>query len=250
MDFERAAKLRDEVAALSHVRDRQRATMASEDSFDAFGAYAEGESAVGAGLRRARRPDSGPRLVPARQLRRVAGRGRRPAVRSPVLRHRRRPPRGPRPVRRPARRARDALRPPLGAAGHAGGGAPPAARRQAARAGDGGKERRRWASSTSRRSRRRGATGSPRPSTGCGRSSRCPRCPCGSSATTSRTPWAPTPWPRWSSSRAAVLRRTSTGGSRSGPSRAPTTRRAWPRSSGAASSGCGRATRSSCRRRT
>ena len=45
MDFERAAKLRDEVAALSHVRDRQRATMASEDSFDAFGAYAEGESA-------------------------------------------------------------------------------------------------------------------------------------------------------------------------------------------------------------
>jgi excinuclease ABC subunit C len=45
MDFERAAKLRDELAALTHVRDRQRATIASEDSFDAFGAYAEGESA-------------------------------------------------------------------------------------------------------------------------------------------------------------------------------------------------------------
>ncbi len=45
MDFERAAKLRDEVSALSHVRDRQRATIASEDSFDAFGAYAEGENA-------------------------------------------------------------------------------------------------------------------------------------------------------------------------------------------------------------
>ena len=45
MDFERAAKLRDEVSALSHVRDRQRATIASEDSFDAVGAYAEGESA-------------------------------------------------------------------------------------------------------------------------------------------------------------------------------------------------------------
>ncbi len=45
MDFERAAKLRDEVSALSHVRDRQQATIASEDSFDAVGAFAEGESA-------------------------------------------------------------------------------------------------------------------------------------------------------------------------------------------------------------
>jgi excinuclease ABC subunit C len=45
MDFERAAKLRDELSALTHVRDRQQATIASEDSFDAFGAYAEGESA-------------------------------------------------------------------------------------------------------------------------------------------------------------------------------------------------------------
>ena len=45
MDFERAAKLRDEVAALTHVRDRQQATIASEDSFDAFGAFAEGETA-------------------------------------------------------------------------------------------------------------------------------------------------------------------------------------------------------------
>lgn len=45
MDFERAAKLRDELSALSHVRDRQRATMSSEDSFDAIGAYAEGEMA-------------------------------------------------------------------------------------------------------------------------------------------------------------------------------------------------------------
>ncbi|MGI8910795.1 MAG: excinuclease ABC subunit UvrC [Rubrobacteraceae bacterium] len=45
MDFERAAKLRDEISALSHVRDRQRATIATEDSFDAFGAYSEGETA-------------------------------------------------------------------------------------------------------------------------------------------------------------------------------------------------------------
>jgi len=45
MDFERAAKLRDEISALRHVRDRQQATIASEDSFDAVGAYAEGESA-------------------------------------------------------------------------------------------------------------------------------------------------------------------------------------------------------------
>ncbi|MDP9409718.1 MAG: excinuclease ABC subunit UvrC, partial [Actinomycetota bacterium] len=45
MDFERAAKLRDEVQSLSYVRDRQQATIASEDSFDAIGAYAEGESA-------------------------------------------------------------------------------------------------------------------------------------------------------------------------------------------------------------
>jgi excinuclease ABC subunit C len=45
MDFERAAKLRDELSALTHVRDRQQATIASEDSFDTFGAYAEGESA-------------------------------------------------------------------------------------------------------------------------------------------------------------------------------------------------------------
>src|SRR5919205_3058569 len=45
MDFERAAKLRDELSALTHVRDRQRATIASEDSFDVFGAYVEGESA-------------------------------------------------------------------------------------------------------------------------------------------------------------------------------------------------------------
>ena len=44
-DFERAAKLRDELAALTHVRDRQQATIASEDSFDAFGAHAEDESA-------------------------------------------------------------------------------------------------------------------------------------------------------------------------------------------------------------
>src|ERR671915_1134270 len=45
MDFERAAKLRDEISALQHVRDRQQATIASEDSFDALGAHAEGESA-------------------------------------------------------------------------------------------------------------------------------------------------------------------------------------------------------------
>ncbi len=45
MDFELAAKLRDELAALSHVRDRQRATLTSEDSFDAVAAYAEGETA-------------------------------------------------------------------------------------------------------------------------------------------------------------------------------------------------------------
>jgi len=45
MDFERAAQLRDEVSALQHVRDRQQATIASEDSFDAVGAHAEGESA-------------------------------------------------------------------------------------------------------------------------------------------------------------------------------------------------------------
>ena len=45
MDFERAAKLRDEVSAHSRVGDRERATIASEDSFDAVGAYAEGESA-------------------------------------------------------------------------------------------------------------------------------------------------------------------------------------------------------------
>jgi excinuclease ABC subunit C len=45
MDFERAAKLRDEISALRHVRDRQRATIASEDSFDAVGAHAEGEAA-------------------------------------------------------------------------------------------------------------------------------------------------------------------------------------------------------------
>ncbi len=45
MDFEAAAELRDEISALSHVRDRQRATIATEDSFDAFGAYAEGETA-------------------------------------------------------------------------------------------------------------------------------------------------------------------------------------------------------------
>lgn len=45
MDFERAAKLRDELAALSHVRDRQQATITSEDSFDAVGAFAEDGSA-------------------------------------------------------------------------------------------------------------------------------------------------------------------------------------------------------------
>jgi len=45
MDFERAAKLRDEISALQTVRERQRATIASEDSFDAFGAYSEGETA-------------------------------------------------------------------------------------------------------------------------------------------------------------------------------------------------------------
>jgi excinuclease ABC subunit C len=45
MDFERAAKLRDEISALSHVRDRQQATITSEDSFDAIGAFASGESA-------------------------------------------------------------------------------------------------------------------------------------------------------------------------------------------------------------
>ncbi len=45
MDFERAAKLRDEVSSLSYVRDRQQATIDSEDSFDAIGAFAQGESA-------------------------------------------------------------------------------------------------------------------------------------------------------------------------------------------------------------
>ena len=45
MDFELAAKLRDELSALSHVRDRQRASLTSEDSFDAVAAYAEGETA-------------------------------------------------------------------------------------------------------------------------------------------------------------------------------------------------------------
>src|SRR5918997_1713325 len=43
--FERAAKLRDELAALDHVRDRQQATITSEDSFDAVGAFAENGSA-------------------------------------------------------------------------------------------------------------------------------------------------------------------------------------------------------------
>ena len=45
MDFERAAKLRDELAALDHVRDRQQATITSEDSFDAIGAFAGNGSA-------------------------------------------------------------------------------------------------------------------------------------------------------------------------------------------------------------
>ncbi|MDN5697498.1 MAG: excinuclease ABC subunit UvrC, partial [Rubrobacter sp.] len=45
MDFELAAKLRDEVESLRYVRDRQQATIANEDSFDAFGVYAEGETA-------------------------------------------------------------------------------------------------------------------------------------------------------------------------------------------------------------
>jgi excinuclease ABC subunit C len=45
MDFEKAAKLRDELSALTHVRDRQQATITSEDSLDSFAAYAEGESA-------------------------------------------------------------------------------------------------------------------------------------------------------------------------------------------------------------
>jgi excinuclease ABC subunit C len=45
MDFERAAALRDELSALTHVRDRQQAAIASEDSFDAFGSYVESESA-------------------------------------------------------------------------------------------------------------------------------------------------------------------------------------------------------------
>ncbi|MGI8650686.1 MAG: excinuclease ABC subunit UvrC [Rubrobacter sp.] len=45
LDFERAAKLRDELAALQTVRERQQATIASEESFDAFGAYVEGETA-------------------------------------------------------------------------------------------------------------------------------------------------------------------------------------------------------------
>ncbi|AHY47071.1 uvrC: excinuclease ABC subunit C [Rubrobacter radiotolerans] len=45
MDFERAAKLRDELSALRTVRERQQATIASEESFDAFGAYVEGETA-------------------------------------------------------------------------------------------------------------------------------------------------------------------------------------------------------------
>jgi excinuclease ABC subunit C len=45
MDFEVAAKLRDEVSSLSYVRDRQQATIASEDSFDAIGAFTRGESA-------------------------------------------------------------------------------------------------------------------------------------------------------------------------------------------------------------
>jgi excinuclease ABC subunit C len=44
-DFERAARLRDEITALRHVRDRQRATIASVDSFDAVGAHVEGEAA-------------------------------------------------------------------------------------------------------------------------------------------------------------------------------------------------------------
>jgi excinuclease ABC subunit C len=45
MDFERAAKLRDELSALGHVRDRQQATLDSEESFDAIGAFSQGESA-------------------------------------------------------------------------------------------------------------------------------------------------------------------------------------------------------------
>lgn len=45
LDFELAARLRDELAALRHVRERQRATIASEDSFDAVGVHAEGELA-------------------------------------------------------------------------------------------------------------------------------------------------------------------------------------------------------------
>ncbi len=100
MDFERAAKLRDELAALSHVRDRQQATIASEDSFDAVGAFAEGESACVQvfAVRDGQVVNRDSFLLDNYGESRAEDVA--PAVRSPVLRQRRRPPRGPGPVRR------------------------------------------------------------------------------------------------------------------------------------------------------
>ena len=86
MDFERAAKLRDQACrAIARARPP-----AGDDGLGGLvrrlRRLRRGRVGRGAGLRRARRPGSRPRLVPARQLRRVAGRGRCAAVRSPVLR--------------------------------------------------------------------------------------------------------------------------------------------------------------------
>jgi excinuclease ABC subunit C len=63
MDFERAAKLRDELSALTHVRDRQQATIATEDSFRRLRGARRRRVGLRAGLRRAGGPDRQPRLV-------------------------------------------------------------------------------------------------------------------------------------------------------------------------------------------
>ena len=69
--------------------------------------------------------------------------------------------------------------------------------------------------------------------TGCRPRSGSTRCPCGSSASTSRTSAAPIPSPPWSCSRAARRRRPITAASPSAPWRAPTISPPWQRSSAA-----------------
>ena len=224
-DYEQAALERNRLHAVRALLERQRVASDGSGTFDAVAVVRGRPGGQRAGLPGARRRALGPPVVLPRQPGRAGDRHRGRGVHAPVLHERAldavadRRPAGAR-GRLRARRPGDSC----WASGAAAPSrcAPPSAAASAASSS--------WPSATrgSRSTRRSsrpsaGASSASRRWPGSSRRSGSTPCPCGSSASTSRTSAAPTPWPRWWCSRAARRRRPITAGSRFVPTMATTT---------------------------